>query len=427
VRSAICRTFWGALCVLVLGSFAAAGRADDSPWLTNFAAAQAKAKAEKKLLLVNFTGSDWCVFCKRLRSEILEKDAFLKQAPKSFVLVELDYPRKKELPADLKEQNAQLRERYKVRGYPTVLLLDAEGQPVAKTGYRPGSAEDYVDNLQDLSATHAKIVALTAKATKLKGLERAKLLDEIVTATDKLGLENDAVAKYGDEIVKLDRDDKAGLKTKYTFRNLLAEAEQLKADRKFAEALKAYDKAAALPRITGQQKQDACFSQGECYFMQRDFVGVVAALKKAQAAAPDSPTVDRIKPMLARFAPLAEAQATLAKLKSGLEKAKGLERAKVLDQMVDAQTKLGQGRPGPEVEKWSQEIIALDPDNKAGLKTKYEFRELLSKATQHLRSDDADKARPLLVKAQSLPGLSDAQKTQLQRLLKSLPEPKQSE
>ncbi len=424
MRRAVRCAFSGALCVLIVGSLAAAGRVDNGPWLTNFEAAKAQAKAEKKLVFALFTGSDWCIFCKRLQGEVLEKEAFLSQAPKAFVLLELDYPKTKELPEELQSQNAKLREQYKIRGYPTVLLLNAAGQPVAKTGYRPGSAEDYVGNLKDLVSTYEKIVALTAKAGKLKGLNRAKALDEIVTGSDKLGLENDALAKYGDEIIKLDPANKAGLKTKYTFRKLVAEADQLRDTKKLAEAQAAYDKAVALPGITGEQKQDVYFSQSQCFFLQRDFIGVAAHLKKAEQAAPESSKAERIKGMLARYAPLAAAQAELADLDRRLPKTKGLERAKLLDQMVEARTKLDQGRPSAEIEKWAQEIVTLDPANKAGLKTKYEFRALLAEATKYVRTKDGTQARAALEKAQSLSGLTDAQKAQIERMLKSLPEPK---
>jgi thioredoxin-related protein len=136
----------GTLAVLTgLGVLVTAVFGEDRLWLSSFEAATAKAKAEKKLLLVSFVGSDWCVFCKKLKSEILDKEAFRTQVPKKFVLVELDYPRTKELPQELKEQNAKLSRQYKIHGFPTVLVLDAQGHTIAKTGYRRVSPEDYVN------------------------------------------------------------------------------------------------------------------------------------------------------------------------------------------------------------------------------------------------------------------------------------------
>jgi len=119
-----------------LGLFAMAGfgRAEDSLWQTDFEAAKTKAKAEKKLLLVDFTGTGWCKACKVLKKEILDQDAFKNEAPKQFVLVEVDFPsdRSKQT-TKLKAQNVKLAKAYKIEAYPTVLLMDADGQVIAKT------------------------------------------------------------------------------------------------------------------------------------------------------------------------------------------------------------------------------------------------------------------------------------------------------
>ncbi len=80
-----------ALAVFTRKSSAAAGL-----WQTDFKAAQAKAKEDKKYLLVDFTGSDWCTWCIRLHNEVFDKEPFKAEAPKQFVLVELDFPHEKE-------------------------------------------------------------------------------------------------------------------------------------------------------------------------------------------------------------------------------------------------------------------------------------------------------------------------------------------
>ena len=121
--------------------------AEESLWQTNFDAAKAKAKTEKKLLLVDFTGSDWCGWCIKLKEEVFDKEAFRSEAPKQFVLVEVDFPHEKELSKELKEQNEKLRDEFKVQGYPTVLMLDAEGKLIGRTGYRPDWPDEYVKHL----------------------------------------------------------------------------------------------------------------------------------------------------------------------------------------------------------------------------------------------------------------------------------------
>ena len=94
--------------VLGFAILAGAAAADESAWQTDFQAAQTQARAEKKLLLVDFTGSDWCIWCKRLKAEVFDKDPFVAEVTKKFVLVELDFPNEKKLPDKLKEQNATL-------------------------------------------------------------------------------------------------------------------------------------------------------------------------------------------------------------------------------------------------------------------------------------------------------------------------------
>ena len=81
-------------------------------WLTDFEKAKAQAKAEKKDLLVDFTGSDWCGWCMKLDEEVFSQDVFTASAPKDFVLVKLDYPQKTPQPDELKEQNKKLAEQY---------------------------------------------------------------------------------------------------------------------------------------------------------------------------------------------------------------------------------------------------------------------------------------------------------------------------
>ena len=107
------------------------GHAAEGLWGTDFKAAQAQAKAEKKYLLVDFTGSDWCGWCIKLHNEVFDKDVFKAEAPKQFVLVELDFPHEKEQTDELKKQNKELSEKYHVEGFPTVLMMDHEGQVIA--------------------------------------------------------------------------------------------------------------------------------------------------------------------------------------------------------------------------------------------------------------------------------------------------------
>jgi thioredoxin-related protein len=382
-------------------------------WQTDFDKAQTQAKAEKKLLLVDFTGSDWCGWCVRLKEEVFDKEEFQKEAPKLFVLVELDFPRTKELPNDLKAQNEKLAKQFNVDNFPAVLILDADAQLIARTGYRPGGPKPYVEHLGEFVTVHETIVQMRAKVEQVHGLARAQLLDQLIDAYAKLDNEIADIKQWSAEIIALDANNQAGLKIKYQFRSLLAEANELKQGQKFDEAKVLYDKALGLTGIGGEQKQEAHFAQGECFFYLKDFVGVVGSLKKAVEAAPESSKVANLQAMIQRFAPTAEAQETVARLSAQLEQAKGLNRAKLLDQMIDARTKLAQfvpdGEQAQSIEKWSREILTLDPDNQAGLKSKYEVQILLADSQKLLREKEFAHAHAALDKLLARPNLTPLQ------------------
>ena len=130
-----------------------------SPLFTHFLSAfgfvallAAKARAENKPLLVDFTGSDWCGWCIRLDEEVFSQSAFQAYAAAELVLVEIDFPRRKTLSAELKAQNEALAQQYGIRGFPTILLLSPEGELIEKTGYRRGGPESYVAHLKEILA-----------------------------------------------------------------------------------------------------------------------------------------------------------------------------------------------------------------------------------------------------------------------------------
>ncbi|MFQ3225535.1 MAG: protein disulfide-isomerase [Lentimonas sp.] len=138
------------LCVTFLGLAASAIAGDG--WMTDFEAAKAKAKAENKPMLLDFTGSDWCGWCIKLDEEVFGETAFKEYASAELVLVELDFPRGKEQSAELKAQNEKLAQQYGVRGFPTILVLSPEGELIEKTGYQRGGAEAYVDHIKGILA-----------------------------------------------------------------------------------------------------------------------------------------------------------------------------------------------------------------------------------------------------------------------------------
>jgi protein disulfide-isomerase len=105
-------------------------------WEDNYEKSLAEAKAAKKMVLLDFTGSDWCGYCIKLDDEVFSKSAFKKFAKDNLVLVILDFPHSTPLSKKLKAQNDALGAKFKVSGYPTIVLLDSEGKEAARwVGY----------------------------------------------------------------------------------------------------------------------------------------------------------------------------------------------------------------------------------------------------------------------------------------------------
>jgi len=124
--------------------------AAEAEWLTDLPKAQAKAKEEKKLVMLDFTGSDWCGWCIKLHNEVFSKPEFAEYAKKNLILVEVDFPRKKKLSTEQTKANGALQQKYKIEGYPTIIVLDGEGKQVDRLGYMPGGPKAFIAGLEKL-------------------------------------------------------------------------------------------------------------------------------------------------------------------------------------------------------------------------------------------------------------------------------------
>jgi len=125
------------------------GTSDNLTWEDNLETALQKAKTENKAVLVNFTGSDWCVWCQKLSAEVFSKSEFEDFADDNLILVKLDFPQKIEQSAETKLYNNQLAQRFNVKGFPTILLFNSQGKMVLQTGYQPSGSVSYVEHLKN--------------------------------------------------------------------------------------------------------------------------------------------------------------------------------------------------------------------------------------------------------------------------------------
>ena len=124
--------------------------AADLNWLTDVTKAEAQAKTDNKLVLLDFTGSDWCGWCKKLDAETFSKTEFADYAKKNLVLVEVDFPNKKPQSDDLKKANAALQTKYSIEGFPTLIALKPDGTVVWKqVGYLAGGPKALIAKLDE--------------------------------------------------------------------------------------------------------------------------------------------------------------------------------------------------------------------------------------------------------------------------------------
>ncbi|MHC4473328.1 MAG: thioredoxin family protein [Planctomycetota bacterium] len=178
---------WVALAAILLAAPSAALAEEEAGhWYADFDEAAAAAKKEGKDLLVDFTGSDWCGWCIRLHDEVFKHEAFLKPTLESFVLVALDFPRSEKAKAKVPnpERNNELQMKYGVRGFPSILLMTADGDVYGRTGYQQGGPEKYVEHLKGLrekGLTALKAVnALQKELDGAKPEEKAAVLAKVI-------------------------------------------------------------------------------------------------------------------------------------------------------------------------------------------------------------------------------------------------------
>ena len=125
-------------------------------WTDDYDKAQEQAKNEGKAMLLDFTGSDWCGWCKKLDNEVFSQKEFKRYADEHLVCVKVDFPRSFTLSSKTQHQNEDLARKFGIGGYPTIVLLDPEGDKIGVTGYKQGGAENYVKHLDEIIGPREK-------------------------------------------------------------------------------------------------------------------------------------------------------------------------------------------------------------------------------------------------------------------------------
>jgi thioredoxin-related protein len=283
-------------------------------WTTDWEAAKKLAAKEGKDLLIDFTGSDWCIWCKRLKGEVFDQAAFQERAPGSFVLVELDFPQDKSGQSEaLQKQNERLMESFGVEGFPTIYLADEEGRPYAQTGYQQGGAEPYLEHIAELAAVRAQRDKLLADAEALEGAAKAQKLADALDTMDG-SLHRHYVA-WIDQIIALDADGKGGLRDTFEKKKramaMAAQVQGLKAAMNEAAQAGDWAKAGALideflaapsaADLGAGDRHELLYIRGMVAFRGGNPAKAVECLEEAKKVAPDHPVNGQIDEILAQM------------------------------------------------------------------------------------------------------------------------------
>lgn len=139
-------------------------KAANEGWLVSVDEAYQLSQKTGKPIMANFTGSDWCGWCKRLTANVFSKDEFKSWAKDNVVLLEIDKPRRFQLPQNIAYQNQNFMQAFGISGFPTVWVFslskaDAKSsyniEPIARTSYKP-TVEEFISSISSELASFKK-------------------------------------------------------------------------------------------------------------------------------------------------------------------------------------------------------------------------------------------------------------------------------
>ena len=133
-------------------------RGESLEWFTDAAAAQTKARAENKLVMLDFTGSDWCSWCIKLKREVFDQAEFAEFAQSRLVPVEVNFPRHQTLPEAQQQANDRLKRTFGITGFPTIILLNSNGERVGRMGYVAGGPAAFIARLEQVAKLNKPVV-----------------------------------------------------------------------------------------------------------------------------------------------------------------------------------------------------------------------------------------------------------------------------
>ena len=257
-------------------------------WETDFAAARKQAQEQKKDLLIDFTGSDWCGWCKRLKEEVFDHQEFREGVQDRYVLVEVDFPRDKTgMSEALLKQNEELKKAFGIRGYPTIMLADARGRPYAQTGYQRGGAGAYLKHLEEKQNNRALRDEALGEAGKVSGENRAKHLEAALAIVPRATLgtlyrkEFDELASLHaeSELIESTRAEEAGRAQREAFRKFFT-------GKDYTGALAYAEEILAQGELVGESRQQVLHYKLNACLAQRSFDEALAVAEEIRKVDP---------------------------------------------------------------------------------------------------------------------------------------------
>lgn len=281
---------------------------DEGIWTVNFEFAKKIAKEKDLNLLLLFTGSDWCVWCKKLNEEVFSQEAFQQEVVKMFVPVKFDFPSSFKFPKEIEDGYAAERDKYGVRGYPTVVLTDCDGNAFAVCGYQPGGAEGYITLLNNLVDGKKE---LEAKVAELKDGDAAAV-SELYNALEEYSEKfkdpcvKEGLKKYYDICREKSPEISRALEREEKIKQRLAEIdEQYKigpgydpseaTPEKAQQAVADYEALINSFKLEGEKKQEILMKMAFAYITVQEDEKAQEYLDKAVEAAPESEIADMIR------------------------------------------------------------------------------------------------------------------------------------
>lgn len=252
-------------------------------WHRDYASAVSEAKTGGKNLLIVFTGTEWIEICRKFHDEILSQPAFMNAVSRRFSLLKLEYPKDNTLPREEAAEKALLRDAYRVKGFPTVVMTDAEGRPFGLNGYQPVTVEAYAAQLMSTDAAHQQSLTALEEAESLEGVEKSKRL--IRGIPDLPG--NLAARYYRREMEMIMAGDPGDtLKVAGSYSRLIADVEysrlmqELSREAKWGEMVALTDRYILENKLEGVILQKALLNKAGVQRRQENPTGVVATLER---------------------------------------------------------------------------------------------------------------------------------------------------